>query len=179
MKYRAATTTAPTKTFETARPAGTITSAYPCASDHSLRSPLYRLNRSAKEKFPSGSGWEAIPSQAGAVRYFREEPANALSTLFSHSSINGGRNQSGSVQFHRRIMKLEEPTMISKYLASALVITALGVTVAAAQTATSRAEAPVASAAHRDGEWRASNSSASTSITSQRKNRRHQRDHPR
>jgi sporulation protein YlmC with PRC-barrel domain len=46
--------------------------------------------------------------------------------------------------------------MISKYLASALVITALGVNVAAAQTATTRAEVPTASAAHRDGEWRAS-----------------------
>jgi sporulation protein YlmC with PRC-barrel domain len=46
--------------------------------------------------------------------------------------------------------------MISKYLASALVITALGVNVAAAQTAATRADAPAASAVHREGEWRAS-----------------------
>ncbi len=46
--------------------------------------------------------------------------------------------------------------MISKYLASALVITALGVNVAAAQTATTRTEASTASAAQREGEWRAS-----------------------
>ena len=44
--------------------------------------------------------------------------------------------------------------MITKYLASALVISALGVNVAMAQTATTRTEA--ASSTHRDGEWRAS-----------------------
>jgi len=46
--------------------------------------------------------------------------------------------------------------MISKYLVSALVITALGANVAAAQTATTRTETPTTSAAHREGEWRAS-----------------------
>ena len=46
--------------------------------------------------------------------------------------------------------------MISKYLASALVITALGTGVAAAQTATTRTDASAPAAAHRDGEWRAS-----------------------
>lgn len=60
------------------------------------------------------------------------------------------------LQFHRRIMKLEEALMITKYLASALVISALGVNVAAAQTATSRTDAASASATHREGEWRAS-----------------------
>jgi sporulation protein YlmC with PRC-barrel domain len=45
--------------------------------------------------------------------------------------------------------------MISKYLASALVITALSANVAAAQTATTRTDA-AASATHREGEWRAS-----------------------
>jgi hypothetical protein len=53
-------------------------------------------------------------------------------------------------------MKLEEALMITKYLASALVISALGVNVAAAQTATSRTDATSASATHREGEWRAS-----------------------
>jgi sporulation protein YlmC with PRC-barrel domain len=46
--------------------------------------------------------------------------------------------------------------MISKYLASALVITALGTGVATAQTATTRTDAAAAAAAHREGEWRAS-----------------------
>ena len=46
--------------------------------------------------------------------------------------------------------------MITKYLASALVISALGVNVAAAQTATTRTDAAAASATHREGEWRAS-----------------------
>ena len=47
--------------------------------------------------------------------------------------------------------------MISKYLASALVVTALGTGVAVAQTAAPRTEvAAPAAAAHRDGEWRAS-----------------------
>ena len=45
--------------------------------------------------------------------------------------------------------------MISKYLASALVIAALGSGVAVAQTAT-RTDATAPAAAHRDGEWRAS-----------------------
>jgi sporulation protein YlmC with PRC-barrel domain len=53
-------------------------------------------------------------------------------------------------------MKLEEALMICKYLASVLVITALGVNVAAAQTATTRTDATAASATHREGEWRAS-----------------------
>jgi len=66
------------------------------------------------------------------------------------------RNHISQPQFHRRIMKLEEALMISKYLASALVITALGANMAAAQTATSRTDATAASAAHREGEWRAS-----------------------
>jgi sporulation protein YlmC with PRC-barrel domain len=52
-------------------------------------------------------------------------------------------------------MKLEEGLMISKYLASALVITALGTGVASAQTAT-RTDATAPAAAHREGEWRAS-----------------------
>jgi sporulation protein YlmC with PRC-barrel domain len=52
--------------------------------------------------------------------------------------------------------ELEEGIMISKYLASALVITALGTGVAAAQTATPRTDAAAPAAAHRDGEWRAS-----------------------
>jgi sporulation protein YlmC with PRC-barrel domain len=52
--------------------------------------------------------------------------------------------------------ELEEGLMISKYLASALVITALGSGVAAAQTATNRTDAPAAAVAHREGEWRAS-----------------------
>ena len=46
--------------------------------------------------------------------------------------------------------------MISKYLASALVITALGSGVAVAQTATTRTDASAPAAAHRDGEWRSS-----------------------
>ena len=46
--------------------------------------------------------------------------------------------------------------MISKCIASVLVITALGAGTASAQTATSRTDAAPASAAHRDGEWRAS-----------------------
>jgi sporulation protein YlmC with PRC-barrel domain len=45
--------------------------------------------------------------------------------------------------------------MISKYLASALVITALGTGVASAQTAT-RTDATAPAATHREGEWRAS-----------------------
>jgi sporulation protein YlmC with PRC-barrel domain len=53
-------------------------------------------------------------------------------------------------------MKLEEALMITKYLASALVISALGVNVAMAQTATTRTDAAAASATHREGEWRAS-----------------------
>ena len=52
-------------------------------------------------------------------------------------------------------MKLEETLMITKYLASALVISALGVNFAAAQTAT-RTDAAAVSATHREGEWRAS-----------------------
>jgi sporulation protein YlmC with PRC-barrel domain len=52
-------------------------------------------------------------------------------------------------------MKLEEALMISKYLASVLVITALGAGAVAAQTATSRTDAAV-STDHREGEWRAS-----------------------
>jgi sporulation protein YlmC with PRC-barrel domain len=52
--------------------------------------------------------------------------------------------------------ELEEGIMISKYLASALVITALGTGVAAAQTATPRTDAAAPAATHRDGEWRAS-----------------------
>ena len=46
--------------------------------------------------------------------------------------------------------------MMNKYLATAVVITALGVNVAVAQTATTRTDAAAASATHRDGEWRAS-----------------------
>ena len=46
--------------------------------------------------------------------------------------------------------------MISKWIASVLVITALSAGTAFAQTATSRTDAAPASAAHRDGEWRAS-----------------------
>jgi sporulation protein YlmC with PRC-barrel domain len=53
-------------------------------------------------------------------------------------------------------MKLEEGLMISKYLASALVIAALGTGVATAQTATPRTDAAAPAAAHREGEWRAS-----------------------
>jgi hypothetical protein len=41
-------------------------------------------------------------------------------------------------------------------LASALVVSTLGVNVAVAQTATTRTDAPAASATHREGEWRAS-----------------------
>jgi sporulation protein YlmC with PRC-barrel domain len=52
-------------------------------------------------------------------------------------------------------MKLEEGLMISKYLASALVIGALGTGVASAQT-TTRTDAAAPAAAHREGEWRAS-----------------------
>jgi sporulation protein YlmC with PRC-barrel domain len=66
------------------------------------------------------------------------------------------RNHISQPQFHRRIMKLEEALMISKYLASALVIIALGANMAAAQTATTRTDAAAASATHREGEWRAS-----------------------
>jgi sporulation protein YlmC with PRC-barrel domain len=51
--------------------------------------------------------------------------------------------------------ELEEGLMISKYLASALVITALGTGVATAQT-TTRTDAAAPAAAHREGEWRAS-----------------------
>jgi sporulation protein YlmC with PRC-barrel domain len=46
--------------------------------------------------------------------------------------------------------------MVSRYLASALLITALSTSMATAQTATTRTEAPAASATHREGEWRAS-----------------------
>jgi len=46
--------------------------------------------------------------------------------------------------------------MITKYLASVLVISALGISVTAAQTATTRTDAAAASTVHRDGEWRAS-----------------------
>jgi sporulation protein YlmC with PRC-barrel domain len=53
-------------------------------------------------------------------------------------------------------MKLEKPLMFTKYLAPALLISALGVNVAAAQTATTRTDAPAASTTHREGQWRAS-----------------------
>ena len=46
--------------------------------------------------------------------------------------------------------------MVSRYLASALLITALSTSMATAQAATTRTEAPGASATHREGEWRAS-----------------------
>lgn len=46
--------------------------------------------------------------------------------------------------------------MITRFVASALVVTALGVSVAAAQTATTRTDAATASTTHREGEWRAS-----------------------
>src|ERR1700712_5451582 len=46
--------------------------------------------------------------------------------------------------------------MVSRYLASALLITALSTSMATAQTATGRTEAPAALATHREGEWRAS-----------------------
>src|SRR3977135_1271988 len=65
------------------------------------------------------------------------------------------RNQISPLRFHRRIMKLEEGLMISKYLGSALVIVALGSGVAVAQSAT-RTDATASAAAHREGEWRAS-----------------------
>jgi sporulation protein YlmC with PRC-barrel domain len=51
--------------------------------------------------------------------------------------------------------ELEEGLVISKYLASALVITALSTGVATAQT-TTRTDAAAPAAAHREGEWRAS-----------------------
>jgi hypothetical protein len=53
-------------------------------------------------------------------------------------------------------MKPEEALIISKSLASVLVITALSAGAVAAQTATSRTDAAVASTDHREGEWRAS-----------------------
>jgi sporulation protein YlmC with PRC-barrel domain len=70
--------------------------------------------------------------------------------------VAASRNQNRELQFHRRIIKLEEALMFSKCVASVLVITALGDGTASAQTATSRTDAAPASATHRDGEWRAS-----------------------
>lgn len=46
--------------------------------------------------------------------------------------------------------------MFSKYLSSALVVTALGMNVALAQTVTTRNDTPAASVTHLEGEWRAS-----------------------
>ena len=46
--------------------------------------------------------------------------------------------------------------MFTKYLAPVLLISALGVNVAAAQTTTTRTDTPAASTTHREGQWRAS-----------------------
>jgi sporulation protein YlmC with PRC-barrel domain len=94
---------------------------------------------------------EAAPRQPlGALRYRLGEEA----TVAPSSQAGTEPNLTTAVSSAHH--ELEEGIMISKYLASALVITALGTGVATAQTATTRTDAAAAAAAHREGEWRAS-----------------------